>query len=127
MDRSGARNGWRLPAGIAPAVLLAVLFLVTFQVPETTRLTVSFAPRVPGDVRPSELRVTSLPRYPLNVVPSGGIIWRLSWRPLFHYQLRRLAPVVTRPDGIEVAVTDPWLSAGAQQATEIALGINGPG
>ena len=127
MARNGAASGWRLPSGIALALLLAFLFSVTFQVPETTRFTVTFAPRVPSDVRPSELRVTSLPRYPLNVVPSGGIIWQLSWRPLFHYQLRRLAPVVTRPDGIEVAVTDPWLSAGAQQATEIALGINGPG
>src|SRR4051794_10941502 len=131
MDRNGARSGAvtgrRLAAGIALAILLAFLFSVTFQVPETTRLTVTFAPRVPGDLRPGELRVTSWPRYPLKVVPSGGIIWRLSWRPLFHYQLRRLAPVATLPDGVEGAVTDPWLSGGVQRASEIALGINGPG
>ena len=85
MARSSAASGWRLATGIVLAILVAFLFSVTFQVPETTRLTVTFAPRVPGDVRPSELRVTSMPRFPLNVVPSGGIIWRLSWRPLFHY------------------------------------------
>jgi len=127
MARSGAASGWRRAAGIALVILLAILFSVTFQVPETTRLTVTFAPRIPSDVRPNELRVTSLPRYSLNVVPSGGIIWQLSWRPLFHYQLRRLHPVAARPDGVEVAVTDPWLSAGVQRATEVALGINGPG
>ena len=127
MAHSGAVSGRRLAIGIALAILLALLFSVTFQVPETTRLTVTFAPRVPSDVRPGELRVTSLPRDPLNVVPSGGVIGRLSWQPLFRYQLRRLEPAATLPNGVVTEVTDPWISAGGQRATEVALSINGPG
>jgi len=119
--------GRRVAIGIGLLLLLAFAFSVSFQVPATTRVTVTLAPRLPRDLRPYELRVTSAPREPLHIVPSGGVIGRFYWRPLFSYQLRTLEPVATLSNGTVFEVTDPWLSAGAQRASQIALGVLGPG
>jgi len=105
-------------------------FAVSFQVPATTRVVVTVAPRVPRQIAP-ELGVTGHPRHSIDVIPAVGpgttLAPHLSWKPLVEPTRLEVAAPVLLPDGAALTIKDPWLSLGAQQATEVSLGIRGPG
>jgi hypothetical protein len=110
-------------ASLLAVVALAFILSSSVQVPARTQLRIVFAPQIPDNLASTDLSVLSRPRYPLYIIPSGGVMSPLSWDPLISYSMSRLRPTAVLGDGVVFDIVDPHLSAGAKRVQELRASL----
>jgi hypothetical protein len=105
---------------LALAVLVGLLLLLV-QRPRTTNVQIVFRPRVPTELSLKGSSVTLRPSRGLPVVPTGGVVDPRGWKDLIAWKTVEGVPGRVVPDGVEIRISNSWLSLGARRAVRAEI------